>query len=191
MTSEDEGLNWRDYGSLALEGIIASIPTVGAALQTAYFGSKNERRFKRIESFYNELSKSIGELQSQVATNDQLSRISNELSDFIETTNGIIESQSSFAKRSMLHNAFLNILTSPEAVDWSKSNFFMSTVPQIDMIDLQIMFAIQKIPSNRWVIPEEVERTLSLDHFFSIGLLERLTNLGYLVAGELGNIPAT
>jgi hypothetical protein len=187
MSAKEDSLNFKEYGELALEGIIASIPSVGAALQTAYFGRKNEKRFKRIESFYNELSKDINKLHAQMATSEQIDSVSNELSDFMEATNDIIESQSSLAKRSMLHNAFLNILTSPESVDWSKSRFFMSTVSQIDMIDLKIMFAIQKIPSNRWAIPEEVERALSLDHFFSIGLLERLTNLGYLEK-RLGSI---
>lgn len=180
VAAENDKLDWKDYGSLALESVIGSIPTVGAALQTAYFGAKNERRFKRIENFYKSLSDDISTLQSQMATNEQISKISNELSDFMETTNNIIESQSSLAKQSMLHNAFLNILTSPERIDWSRSKFFTSTVSQIELVDLQVMIAIQKIPDGRWVVPEEVEHATSLDHFFSIGLLERLTNFGYL-----------
>ena len=187
MSAKEDSLNFNEYGELALEGIIASIPSVGAALQTAYFGRKNEKRFKRIESFYNELSKDINKLHAQMATSEQIDSISNELSDFMEATNDIIESQSSLAKQSMLHNAFLNILNSPQSVNWSENRFFMSTVRQIDEIDLKIMSAIKDIPANRWATPSNVELFASIDHFFAIGLLERLTNFGYLEK-RLGSI---
>lgn len=180
-------LNWKDRGDLVVEAAVASIPYVGAALQTAYFGSKNEKRFKRIESFYNELNSDVSKLKSKMATSDQLQSISDNLSDFMEATNNIIESQSSLAKRSMLHNAFLTVLTSPSQIDWSETRFFMTTVNQIDLIDLQIMLALEKMPADKWATIKAIEDGSKLDHFYTVGLTERLVNFGY-VEKRLGNI---
>ena len=157
-------LNWKDRGDLVVEAAVASIPYVGAALQTAYFGSKNEKRFKRIESFYNELNSDVSKLKSKMATSDQLQSISDNLSDFMEATNNIIESQSSLAKRSMLHNAFLTVLTSPSQIDWSETRFFMTTVNQIDLIDLQIMLALEKMPADKWATIKAIEDIWKENH---------------------------
>lgn len=37
---------------IVIEAIIQTIPYVGGALSTLYFGHKQEKRFKRLETFY-------------------------------------------------------------------------------------------------------------------------------------------
>lgn len=186
-SDNSENLNTGEITSLTLEALVGSLPYVGPFLQTAYFGAKNEKRFKRIETFYTGLSQDMQRLESSMATAAEIAAVSDELAEFMEATNNIIESQSSLAKRSMLHNAFLTILTSPTKIEWSETRFFMFTVPQIDMTDLRIMVNIRNLPADHWATVETVEQYLQLDHFFTVGLLERLVNFGYLYK-RLGNI---
>lgn len=182
-------LHGKDYAWIALEGAVASIPTVGPALQTAYFGTKNEKRFKRIEQFYKKLSEDVKKLSSQITTADEINQYSNEISQYMEKVNEIIEANSSFTKRSMLHNGFLNILKSPSEINWEQEQYFTSIVPQIDLTDIKLLLATKNLDQNKWIqisnVVEFFEGTL--DKFYLTGLCERLTNLG-LFEKRYGNI---
>ncbi|MDG2976879.1 MULTISPECIES: hypothetical protein [Latilactobacillus] len=173
-------LHGKDYAWLAIEAGIASIPTVGSALQTAYFGAKNEKRFKRIENFYKELSEDVEKLKNQLTNPDEISQYSDEISQYMEKMNEIIESNTTLAKRSMLHNGFLNILKSPSKINWDQEQYFTSIIPQIDLTDLQLLLATRKLERDKWAMISDVVNAFEgkLDKFYLIGLCERLTNLG-------------
>ncbi|CDN28311.1 hypothetical protein predicted by Glimmer/Critica [Lactiplantibacillus plantarum] len=180
MNNSNDKLHGKDYAWLAVEAAVASIPTFGSALQTAYFGSKNEKRFKRIESFYNHLSEEVEKVKEQLTSSDEISMYSEQISQYMEKVNNIVESDPTLAKRSMLHNGFLNILKSPSKIDWVQEQYFISIVPQIDLTDLQLLQMTKKLDQEKWAQINNVVEAFNnqLDKFYLTGLCERLTNLG-------------
>jgi len=75
---------------LVIQAAMQAIPYVGAPLSAIYFGVKQERRFKRIESFYTELAEEINEIRDQIVSVDRqnkeaLAAILEELNEKVET----------------------------------------------------------------------------------------------------------
>ena len=184
---KEEKLTPNDYLNLAIETAISSIPHVGSILQTAYFGAQNEKRFKRVENFYQSLGEDVQTMKDNLATKAELETVADELSDFIEATNSIIESQSSISKKAWLHNAFLKVLTDTSTINWSQTRYFMSVIKQIDDIDAIVLFSISKLPHDKWAVVNEILKAIPLDKFLLIGLLERLASFG-LLEKRLGSI---
>lgn len=180
MDNSNDKLHSKDYAWLAVEAAVASVPTFGPALQTAYFGAKNEKRFKRIEEFYNHLSEEVEKVKTQLTSSDEINQYSEQISKYMEKVNNIIESDPTLAKRSMLHNGFLNILKSPSKIDWEQEQYFTSIVPQIDLTDIKLLLGTQKLEPDKWIQIENVVTFFDtqLDKFYLIGLCERLTNFG-------------
>lgn len=186
LMSEKENLNIKDYSWLAIEGIVASIPTVGPALQTAYFGRKSEKRFKRIENFYNDLSQHVQELQDQMVAKTEIEKYSDQIAEFMEKSNDLVESDVQGFKSALLRNAFLTILKSPSEVNWNEEQYFTSTIGQMDTTDFQVLGAAR---NGGWVQVKSVIDFFNgkLDRFYLKGLCERLTSLGYFEK-RYGNI---
>lgn len=59
MTKDEYRLTGKEKFELDVEAGLQSLPYVGGSLATLYFVSKQEKRFKRIESFYQDLSDEI------------------------------------------------------------------------------------------------------------------------------------
>ena len=51
----DDKLTDREKIELTVEAGLNAIPAIGGSLATLYFGTKQEKRFKRIENFYTDL----------------------------------------------------------------------------------------------------------------------------------------
>lgn len=185
----NDKLHGKDYAWLAVEAAVASIPTVGSALQTAYFGAKNEKRFKRVEDFYKHLSEDVEQLKDQLTTSDEIHQYSEQISQYMEKVNDVIESNPTFTKRSMLRTGFLNILKSPSTINWEQEEYFTSIIPQVDLTDIRILIGLRPLDQNKWAqIPNIVAAfDGKLDKFYLTGLCERLTNFG-LVEKRYGSI---
>ena len=57
----DDDLKGAEKRDLAIQTGLQLIPYVGGSLCTLYFGTKQEKRFKRIESFYRELAEELSQ----------------------------------------------------------------------------------------------------------------------------------
>lgn len=183
----DDKLNWKDAGSLAVEAAVSALPYIGGPLQTAYFGAKNERRFKRVESFYKNLQKEIEDLRKQVASEDTINQYSDQITDFMEKINDIVETDSGIAKRSLLHNAFLNVMVHTGTIDWSKLDYFLFIIKQLDLTDVNILVATYQLPPDRWGVLTEYQNVIQADKFYILGVLERLVSFG-IIEKRLGDI---
>ncbi|MFZ3114229.1 MAG: hypothetical protein WA133_09200 [Syntrophales bacterium] len=51
---------------LVIQTGMQAIPYVGGSLAALYFGAKQERRFKRLESFYAELAEEVQRISDQI-----------------------------------------------------------------------------------------------------------------------------
>jgi hypothetical protein len=52
---------------LILQAAMELIPTIGGSLSTLYFGSKQEKRLKRLENFFNDLKEQVMSTKAELA----------------------------------------------------------------------------------------------------------------------------
>ena len=98
MDNSNEKLTKKEYLELIVEGGIGAIPYIGGVVQSLYFGSKNEKRFKRIEKFYKNLNESLENIRDQIPEDvfnlenkDQLIGIFEGINDEVEKSKAQIE----------------------------------------------------------------------------------------------------
>ena len=90
-----------------IEAAVQAIPYVGAPLATLYFGNKQEKRFRRLEKFYEELKEEMSKTPN--VYKDITHHNADELSAIIEELNEKVESEHLEFKRKI----FKNILRRP------------------------------------------------------------------------------
>ncbi|MGE7999705.1 hypothetical protein ACQKOF_13685 [Lysinibacillus sp. NPDC093190] len=101
-----ERLTSKDKLQIAVETSLQLVPYIGSSLSTAYFSTKQEKRFKRIESFYEELSMQMNNLESTICAFDKHDEES--LIAILERLNDEVEKESSFKKPNYFKNFFCN-----------------------------------------------------------------------------------
>lgn len=64
MNDNDVKLNTKEKVHLGIEACLQLIPTIGGAISTSFYGYQKEKKLKRLESFYNELSEEMVALKT-------------------------------------------------------------------------------------------------------------------------------
>lgn len=112
------------------------VPVVGPSISALYFGHKQERRFKRIESFYKEIAVEIDRLKTMIPDisyhdPDSLRTILENLHDKIETEH--VES-----KKTLYKSYFLKTMLTPVTTrNYDQRMTFLSTLERLT--DTQII----------------------------------------------------
>jgi hypothetical protein len=122
---------------LIIQAAIESIPYVGAALSTLYFGRKQEKRFKRLESFYQEISQEIN------ATKEKLADVSDQdpdsLSALLEELNEKVEGEHTKIKRECYKQYFKNTLKFPVTNNFDERKLILDTLAALTPLQLEIV----------------------------------------------------
>lgn len=169
MDENNDNLTRRDYLNLVVEASIGAVPYVGGPLQTLYFGAQNEKRFKRIENFYEELSKKVSELGNLVLgdrNNDQLIGI-------IETIHDEIEKSKSADKIGYFVNSYKNLLLHSSTPSIDMDELFVNILSGLTKFEITILSFLFR---NKGAVG-----TLTMDGVDQIiitGCLSRLSDLG-------------
>lgn len=178
----DEKLSYKEYRDLTIEAGLGLVPYVGGSLQTLYFGAQNEKRFKRIESFYQQLSLKVSELDSfelNYSDGDGLIGI-------IDRIHEEIEKARSHDKIIYFVNAYKNLLLYSKGKDsFDTEEYFIEILSEITNIDLKILSVLFRWRNGKGKIPTGYTAEIT------IGAVERLSNFGLvdiylnrLVSGE-------
>lgn len=169
MNETNNKLKPKDYLNLVVEAGIGAVPYVGGPLQTLYFGAQNEKRFKRIENFYEELSKKVSELGNLVLgdrNNDQLIGI-------IETIHDEIEKSKSADKIGYFVNSYKNLLLHSSNPSIDMDELFVNILSGLTKFEITILSFLFR---NKGAVG-----TLTIDGVDQIlitGCLSRLSDLG-------------
>ncbi|MDT2703666.1 hypothetical protein [Enterococcus dongliensis] len=165
----DDNLNAKDYKDLVIEAGIGLIPYVGGSLQTLYFGAQNEKRFKRIESFYKQLSQKIGELESFELDSSNGEKVIG----IIDTIHDEIEKARSHDKVVYFVNAYKNLLLSSENIKGlDMDELFVDILSEISKTEIEIL-------ANLFRLKQQVGTSLSgYDSTLVAGSMESLSNRG-------------
>lgn len=173
---EDE-LAGKDKRDLVINAGMQAIPYIGGSLAALYFGAKQERRFKRLESFYSELAEEIKRISGQVASVDQQDRFA--LEALIEDLHEKVEAEPTNEKRQFFRNYFKNTLRYPVTTDFDKRKYFLDTLAEMTLLECEILAFLKTQTAPMLVRNIQKPGT---DQYAIVGAIGRLKSYGFLMA---------
>ncbi len=135
--NQNSTLSRKQKGELGLQAAIQAIPSIGGPLATLYFGSKQERRFNRLISFYHEVANELSDVKEQIASIDQHNQEA--LEAIIEGLNEKVETEHLAEKRRLLKNYLKSMLFNPITDDYDERRFFLETLASMTLLESQIL----------------------------------------------------
>lgn len=174
-----EKLSFSERRDIALNAGISAIPYLGGALSALYFGAKQERRFKRIETFYTNLGDSVKDLKESLVDLDKLDKV--KLAVIIEEINESIEMDFAEERLKYFQNCFINTITSSNQ-NYEKQRFFISVLSKLTDLDIDILQTLYNAPKDHGLSyiddteEDAIEYNASLERLKSYGLLNSRLN---------------
>lgn len=169
-------LNWKEKRSLIVQTGLQLIPNVGGALSTAYYGTKQEKRFKRIESFYQELSEEIDRIQLQLPSIDIHSQDS--IIALIEELNEKIEREHTEQKRNYFKKYLLSTLSSPTNDNFDERRFFLDALGNMTLLECETLLLLYRNNEIRFQIGNII--IPGVQQFAIVGAINRLKTYGFI-----------
>lgn len=122
---------------VVVQALIETVPYVGGSLSTLYFGHKQEKRFRRLETFYHELQREVNGIRDRIAS------ISNhdpqELSAILEELHERVESENLETKRRLYKNYFKNTLVQPVRGNFDERKYLLDVLAYVTPLQLEII----------------------------------------------------
>lgn len=127
-------LDFKDVRNSVIQTGIESIPVVGDAL-SVYYKLQDEKRFKRIESFYESLEEKIGDLELLVLE----SKNPDQMIGIIESIHEQIEKSNSENKKEYFINAYINLISFRNDKDFDWDEYFINLLSSLSKIELDVL----------------------------------------------------
>lgn len=170
-----DNLTLKEKFHITVQSGLQAVPYVGGALSTAYYGTKQEKRFKRIESFYQELATKIETVEHSLLplnSHDEESLIA-----LIERLNDQIEKESSEEKRVYFKNFFLHLLQTPTLQNnYDERRMLLDSLSTISALEFKVLLNYSEYKDRVLPFIEQLEPSLK------DGAISRLETLGMLTA---------
>ncbi|WP_430483188.1 hypothetical protein [Rossellomorea marisflavi] len=168
-------LNPKEKAWIGFEASLQLIPYVGSALSTAYFGTKQEKRFKRLESFYEEFSRDVGEASNHFVPFDQHEE--DKVISLIEELNEKVERESIKEKIDYFKNYLYSILATRTGNNFDERRFFLETLSKMTLLEIGLLNEISTLVEP--VRLSSLHRE-GVDQYAIVGAIGRLRSNGYL-----------
>lgn len=140
ISNNNEKLTPKEKTLVAVESLLQFVPVVGPPLATAYFSHKQEKRLKRLESFYEEFGAKLN--NHNIPLCDYSEHDEEELINLIEKINIQIETESSKEKIDLFQNYFITLLKSPTTKENYDARFLMlNTLSSISFLEFQVLLS--------------------------------------------------
>ena len=134
---------------LIVESGIQLIPYIGGSLATLYFGEKQEKRFKRLENFYLEISEEINSIKENLANIE--THNSEELSAIIEILNENVESEHLQSKLKYYKNYFKNTLCYPVNGNYDERKLYLDILFSLSPLQIAVFIYLNNEKNGAWV----------------------------------------
>ncbi len=156
-----------------IESIVQAIPYIGAPLANLYFGHKQEKRFKRLEYFYQELQGEIGRIEQTFP--DISSHNAEELSAILEELNEKVETEHLEVKRQYYKEYFKKTMLFPVNGNFDERKLFLDILSALTplQIELVVFLSVQQGP----VISSSISKN-GVDQSLIAGALAQLKTFG-------------
>ena len=174
-----EKLTTKDKRDLAIEAGIQAIPYVGGSLATLYFGVKQEKRFKRLETFYKEVSQEIGLIKENIV--DINSHDKDALVAIVEKMNEKVELEHTAQKRQYFKNYLKNTLLHPVGNNFDERQFFLETLGDMSLLEAEMLGLLshQHEPTQIGSIQKP-----QVDQYAIVGAINRLKSFGFIISRQ-------
>lgn len=186
MGSEmDEQISNKEKRDIAIQSLIEAIPYVGGSISTLYFGSKQEKRFKRIENFYSEMKKEIESIQKDIVDIGQHNP--DELSAILEELHEKIETEHLEVKRKYYKQYFKSTLKEPVKNNYDERKIFLDILSDLTPLQIELLTFI--VIQNNALSTNNIRKP-GVDQSLTIGAINKLKTTG-LISTELNSISFT
>ncbi len=173
-------LTFKEKRDLAIQSGMQLLPYVGGSLSSLYFGAKQERRIKRIESFYQEISSELSAIKDKIKPVENNN--SEELEFLLELLHEKIEVEATQQKRFCYKNYFKNSLIVPLENQFDTRRYFLDSLSSMSLLELELLAFIKNKKST---MVGGVEKK-GTDQYAIIGAIERLRSRGFLKSSQQG-----
>ena len=174
----DDTLNSAEKRDLAIQTGIQLIPYVGSSLCTLYFGTKHEKRFKRIESFYAELAVEIKQIKDAIPPIDQQDAPA--LEAIMESLHDKVETEPTAEKRQFFKNYLKHTLLHPVAGNFDERKFFLNALDEMSLLECELLAFIN---GSGQVQVGTIEKPW-VEQYAIVGAIGRLKARGFLIASQ-------
>lgn len=174
----NDKLSGKDKIEITIQSALQLIPYIGASLSTAYFGTKQEKRFKRIESFYQEFSDFIQQNNLQISSFQQHNE--EMLIALIEELNEKIERESVQIKRNYFKKYLYSTLSmSVNESSFDEQRYFLDTLANMTLLECEILLFLKQHG-----VPVQVSNISKpyVDQYAIVASIGRLKINGFLQA---------
>ncbi|MEC0275468.1 hypothetical protein [Peribacillus frigoritolerans] len=171
----DDKLTTKEKIEISVQSGLQLVPYVGGALSTLYFGTKQEKRFKRIESFYEEFSDQVEQLQLQLPSVDFHEQ--DKLINLIEELNEKIERESTEQKRTYFKKYLYSTLSSPTNDNFDERRFFLESLATMTLLECEVLLNIKE--QNNPVRVGSLSKP-GIDLYAIVGSVGRLRMNGFI-----------
>lgn len=164
---------------LILQAGMQLVPYVGAPMASLYFGSKQEKRFRRLESFYQEIAQEVEAMRDSIGAIDEQNPEA--LEALMESLHEKIEVEPTLEKREYFKNYFKNTLKQPVFSNYDERKFFLETLNEMSTLECEILALIKSQPHPT---PVEVINKPGVNQYAIVGAIGRLKSRGFLIATQ-------
>lgn len=126
-------------GEVIIELLVQAIPYVGGPLAALYFGNKQEKRFRRLERFYQELKdeiENVGQALPNIASHNP-----EELSAIMEELNEKVETEHLEVKRRYYKEYFKNTMRYPVNGNYDERKLFLDILGALTPLQIELVIS--------------------------------------------------
>ena len=152
---------------------MTAIPHVGGSLAALYFGAKQEKRFRRLEEFYEKAQEQLSENPVDQDTFDKHNQ--DDLENLIEELHSRVEAESRESKRELLRNFFISTLRSPINGDFDERNSFLLALDSMSELECSLL-AFLKSQTE----PVQIRNLTGADTYVLYAGVNKLVSLGFI-----------
>lgn len=180
----EEKLNGKEITEQIVQAGLNAIPYVGSPLASLYFGIKNEKRFKRLETFYSELAEEIKRTQSDL-NNMQAAKPDEGTAAIIEDINTQIENEPTEQKRRLYKTFFKSNIYNPLLLSYEERKILLDALNKLSVLDISM---IQFLNSQQKPVPVRNIQRGNASNYEILGGINRLKYYGFCATYTLSMV---
>lgn len=175
MSEENNSTEKKLDRDTIINAAIQAVPYVGAPIATLYFGHKQERRFKRLETFYDEIRSELNGVQDRLA--DIKDQNPEEFRAILEELHEQVESEQISSKKRYYKTYFKSTLVEPVNGNYDERKLFLNILKSLSTFQIEIFTFI--IRHGKPVISNQIQKP-GVDQALIKGAVGQLVNHGLL-----------
>lgn len=174
----DESLSTSEKRDLAIQTGMQLIPYVGGSLCTAYFGFKQEKRFKRIESFYAELANELKDIKDAIPSIDKQNGPA--LEAIVDSLHEKVEAEPTDEKRAYFRRYLKSTLKNPVTTDFDERKFFLNSLDEMTLLECELLaFLTKNGPTQVGALSKP-----GVEQYAIVGAIGRLKSRGFVATTQ-------